>query len=52
MQELSKDPSSMAARKLVIGTGVTLTKYFNSVALHLEKMQSDINYNIKLKWTK
>ncbi len=49
MQELSKDPSSMAARKLVIGTGVTLTKYFNSVALHLEKMQSDINYNIKLK---
>lgn len=49
MQELSKDPSSTAARKLVIGTGTTLTKYFNSVALHLEKMQADLNYNVKLK---
>ncbi|KNY28627.1 flagellar hook-associated protein FlgK [Pseudobacteroides cellulosolvens] len=49
VQELSKDPSSLAARKLLIGEGVTLTKYFNSVAAHLEKLQSDLNYNIKLK---
>ncbi len=49
VQELSKDPSSLAARNLLIGEGVTLTKYFNSIAVHLEKLQSDINYNIKLK---
>ncbi len=49
MQDLSKDPSSTAARKLVVGTGQTLTKYFNNAAVHLEKMQSDLNYSVKLK---
>jgi flagellar hook-associated protein 1 FlgK len=49
VQELSKDPSSLAARKLLIGEGITLTKYFNSVAVHLEKLQSDLNYNVKIK---
>lgn len=49
MQELSKDPSSTAARKLVIGKGVTLAKYFNNVAVHLEEMQADLNYNVKIK---
>lgn len=49
VQEVSKDPSSLAARKLLIGEGVTLTKYFNSIAAHLEKLQADLNYNIKLK---
>lgn len=49
VQELSKDPSSLAVRKLLIGEGVTLSKYFNSLANHLEKLQSDINYNVKIK---
>lgn len=49
MQELSKDPSSTAARKLVIGKGETVAKYFNSVAVHMEKLQADLNYNIKIK---
>ncbi|HEY9062165.1 MAG TPA: flagellar hook-associated protein FlgK [Pseudobacteroides sp.] len=49
VQELSKDPSSTAARKLLIGEGITLTKYFNNVAVHLEKLQSDLNYDIKIK---
>ncbi|MDP4179501.1 MAG: flagellar hook-associated protein FlgK [Bacillota bacterium] len=49
VQELTKDPSSTAARKLVIGKGVTLTKYFNTVAVHMEKLQSDLNYDVKIK---
>jgi len=49
VQELSKDPSSLAVRKLLIGEGVTISKYFNSIANHLEKLQSDINYNVKIK---
>jgi len=49
VQELAKDPSSLAVRKLLIGEGMTLSKYFNSLADHLEKLQSDINYNVKIK---
>ncbi len=49
LQELSKDPSSAAARALVKQNGVTLTKYFNSLATHLEEMQKDINYRIQTK---
>jgi len=49
LQELSKDPSSETTRTLVRQKGVTLAKYFNSAAAHLEKIQSDINYNINLK---
>jgi len=49
VQELAKDPSSLAVRKLLIGEGVTISKYFNSIANHLEKLQSDINYNVKIK---
>lgn len=49
LQELSKDPSSQAVRALVKEKGVTLAKYFNSMAEHLEKLQADINYRIKTK---
>ena len=49
MQELAKDPSSGAVRSLVKQRGVTLTKYFNSLATHLEEMQKDVNYRIQTK---
>lgn len=49
MQELSKDPSSLATRALIREKGVTVAKYFNSVSAHLEKMQSDLNYQVKTK---
>jgi flagellar hook-associated protein 1 FlgK len=49
MQELTKDPSSAAVRSLVKQRGVTLTKYFNSMASHLEEMQKDVNYRIQTK---
>ncbi len=49
MQELAKDPSSSATRALVQQKGVTVAKYFNSVANHFEKMQTDINYTINTK---
>ncbi|HHW49099.1 MAG TPA: flagellar hook-associated protein FlgK [Clostridiaceae bacterium] len=49
LQELAKDPSSEAVRALVRQRGVTMAKYFNSLASHFEKLQADINYNIKTK---
>lgn len=49
LQELAKDPSSTAVRSLVRQKGVTLTKYFNSTAMHFEKLQEDVNYRIQTK---
>jgi flagellar hook-associated protein 1 FlgK len=49
LQELAKDPSSSAVRALVREKGVTVAKYFNSTAAHLEKLQADINYRINTK---
>ncbi len=49
MQELAKDPSSGAVRSLVKQRGVTLSKFFNSMATHLEEMQKDVNYRIQTK---
>ncbi len=49
LQELGKDPSSAAVRALVKQKGVTVAKYFNSVAAHFEKLQADVNYRIKTK---
>ncbi len=49
MQELTKDPSSQAARAVVRENGVTVTKYFNSISAHFEKLQEDVNYRIKTK---
>ncbi|MGE5472840.1 MAG: flagellar hook-associated protein FlgK [Ignavibacteriales bacterium] len=49
IEELEKDPSSLATRALVREKGITLTNYFNSTAASLEKIQSDINYSIKSK---
>lgn len=49
LQELAKDPGSGAARSLVRESAVTIAKYFNNTAVRFEKMQSDINYQIKTK---
>lgn len=49
LQELAKDPSSAAVRSLVKQRGVTLTKYFNSMASHFEELQKDLNYKIQTK---
>jgi len=49
LQELAKDPSSPAVRALVRETGVTVAKYFNNLATHLEQLQRDINNIISVK---
>jgi flagellar hook-associated protein 1 FlgK len=49
LQELAKDPGSLAVRAMVKQRAITLTKYFNSTAVHLEKLQGDINYRIRTK---
>jgi len=49
MQELAKDPSSAAVRSLVKQRGVTLAKYFNSMASHFDELQKDLNYRIQTK---
>lgn len=49
LQELAKDPNSSAVRSLVRERGVTVAKYFNSVAAHFEKLQADINDQVKIK---
>lgn len=49
LQELAKDPASAAVRALVKQRGVTLAKYFNSLAAHFEELQKDANYKIQTK---
>lgn len=49
IHELSKDPSSLAARAVVKEKAITVTNYFNSTAAHLEKIQYDANYSVKSK---
>ncbi len=49
MQELSKDPDSPAVRAIVKERGVTIAKYFNNMARHFEKLQSDVNDMVKSK---
>lgn len=48
LQELSKDPTSKSVRTLVKETGVTLAKYFNSLANHFEQLQVDVNDRIEV----
>ncbi|OPZ86103.1 MAG: Flagellar hook-associated protein 1 [Firmicutes bacterium ADurb.Bin419] len=49
LQELAKDPASEAIRTLVSERGVTVAKYFNSLATHFEKLQIDVNDRIETK---
>lgn len=49
LQELSKDPGSLAVRTLVRQTGETVTKYFNSLSSYFEELQNDLNHQIDTK---
>lgn len=48
LDDLSKSPSDLSARKVVINRGIAVTNYFNSVATKFEKLQSDMNDAVKL----
>ncbi len=49
IQEWKKDPGSTNAKKQFIGTVGQLTEYFNGVAGNLQKLQADVNQEIKVK---
>lgn len=49
IEELMKDPSSNNAKKQFIGTTGALTEYFNNLAGNMQKLQQDVNQEIKLK---
>lgn len=49
MQELLKDPSGATAKSQFVGYAGALTEYFNGVAGNLQKLQKDVNQEIKLK---
>lgn len=49
MQALLKDPNSVTAKSQFVGYAGALTEYFNGMAGNLEKVQKDINQEIKLK---
>ena len=49
LQALLKDPNSATAKSQFVGYAGALTEYFNGMAGNLEKVQNDINQEIKLK---
>lgn len=49
LQALLKDPNSATAKSQFVGYAGALTEYFNGMAGNLEKVQKDINQEIKLK---
>ena len=49
MQALLKDPNSATAKSQFVGYAGALTEYFNGMEGNLEKVQKDINQEIKLK---
>ena len=49
MQALLKDPNSATAKSQFVGYAGAMTEYFNGMAGNLEKVQKDINQEIKLK---
>lgn len=49
IEELLKDPDSANAKKQFIGTAGALTEYFNNLSGNLQKLQQDINQEIKVK---
>lgn len=48
-QELSKDPDSLTVRSLVRQRGEALTQQLNHVGEQLDKLQSDLNSEIKVR---
>lgn len=49
IQDWKRDPSSTNAKKQFIGTVGQLTEYFNGLAGNLQKLQADVNEEIKVK---
>lgn len=49
MQELLKNPDDATTKTQFMGYAAALTEYFNGVAGNLEKLQKDVNQEIKLK---
>ncbi len=49
LQELAKNPSDATTRSQFVGFADSLVEYFNGQAGNLEKMQKDVNQEIKLK---
>ncbi|MCR5625931.1 MAG: flagellar hook-associated protein FlgK [Lachnospiraceae bacterium] len=47
LSELEKNPGSTTARTAFIGSAQTLTEYFNTMAINLEKEQESLNSEIK-----
>lgn len=49
IQDWKRDPSSTNAKKQFIGTVGQLTEYFNGLAGNMQKLQADVNQEIKVK---
>lgn len=49
IEELLKDPSSATAKSQFVGYAGALAEYFNGLAGNMEKLQKDVNQEIKLK---
>lgn len=49
LQELMKNPGNLSFKEQFVGCADALTEYFNNVAGNLEKLQKDVNEEIKVK---
>ena len=49
MEELLKDPNNATAKSQFVGYAGALAEYFNGLAGNLEKVQKDVNAEIKVK---
>lgn len=49
LQELMKHPDDLSFKEQFVGYAGALTEYFNNVAGNLEKLQKDVNEEIKVK---
>lgn len=49
LEELSKNPESLAARSLVLERAQTLTETFNHLDSRLQELQQDLNATVKIK---
>ena len=49
LQELMKNPANLSFKEQFVGYAGALTEYFNNVAGNLEKLQKDVNEEIKVK---
>lgn len=49
LQELMKNPNDATAKSQFVGYAGALAEYFNGIAANLQKLQKDVNQEIKLK---